>query len=57
MSMPDILEKILAVKYQEVQAALALRALPVLRALEHRLQTAEAEGSAEAQVAAAGAKP
>ena len=43
--------------FSNPQIHVGAQIVPVLRALEHRLQTAEAEGSAEAQVAAAGAKP
>ena len=43
--------------FSNPQIHVGAQIVPVLRALEHRLQTAEADGSAEAQVAAAGAKP
>lgn len=43
--------------FSNPQIHVGAQIVPVLRALEHRLQTAEAEGSAEAQVAAADAKP
>lgn len=43
--------------FSNPQIHVGAQMVPVLRALEHRLQTAQAEGSVQAQVAAAGAKP